>query len=49
MKSIKITQIKAEVKDLLIKASFNLPEDIISAVKGAIQGETSENAKIMLN
>ncbi len=49
MKSIKITEIKTEIKNLLIKASFNLPEDIISAVKSAIRGETSENARIMLN
>ena len=49
MKSIKITEIKTEIKNLLIKASFNLPEDIISAVKSAIRGEISENARIMLN
>lgn len=49
MKSIKITEIKTEIKNLLIKASFNLPEDIISAVKSAIRCETNENARIMLN
>jgi fumarate hydratase subunit alpha len=49
MKSIKITEIKTELKNLLIKASFNLPEDIISAVKSAIRDETNENAKIRLN
>jgi fumarate hydratase subunit alpha len=49
MKSIKITEIKTEIKNLLIKASFNLPEDVISAVKSAIRGETSKNARIMLN
>jgi fumarate hydratase subunit alpha len=49
MKSIKITEIKIEIKNLLAKASFNLPEDIISAVKSAIRVETSENARIMLN
>jgi fumarate hydratase subunit alpha len=49
MKSIKITEIKTEIKNLLVKASFNLPEDIISAVKSAIRGEISENARIMLN
>jgi len=49
MRNIKITQIITEVKKLLIKASFELPEDILSALKHAREIETGANAKAVLD
>ncbi|MBM3714025.1 MAG: fumarate hydratase, partial [Actinobacteria bacterium] len=49
MRNIKITQIIEEVKKLLIKASFELPEDILSALKHAREIETGTNAKAVLD
>jgi len=49
MRNIKITQIITEVKKLLIKASFELPEDILSALKHAREIETGTNAKAVLD
>jgi hypothetical protein len=37
MKNIKITKIKKAIKNLLVKANFELPEDIIEAVKKDLQ------------
>lgn len=48
MKSIKITKITAEVKKLLIEASFNLPGDILRALEGAVKTETCAGAKKIL-
>ncbi len=44
MRSIKITTITREARKLLIEASFNLPRDIIKAVKDAVKKETSTGA-----
>jgi fumarate hydratase subunit alpha len=49
MRNIKISQIIAEVKNLLIKASFYLPDDIVAAVKEARENDTSQNAKAILD
>jgi fumarate hydratase subunit alpha len=48
MRSIEITKIKEELKKLLIKASFNLPDDIIKAVRDAVDKETAPEAKEVL-
>ncbi|MDD3819350.1 MAG: fumarate hydratase [Actinomycetota bacterium] len=48
MKSIKITTITEEVKKLLIKANFNLPLDIIEAVKNAAGEEKNCRAREIL-
>jgi fumarate hydratase subunit alpha len=48
MGNIKITTVTKEVKKLLIEASFNLPDDIIKAVKSAVKKETSARAKKIL-
>ncbi len=48
MRSIKITRITEELKKLLIKASFNLPDDIIKAVRDAVDKETAPEAKEVL-
>jgi fumarate hydratase subunit alpha len=48
MKSIEITTITREVKKLLIEASFNLPDDIKSALKAASLRETGPRAKRIL-
>src|SRR4030065_936994 len=44
MKNIKITTITEEIRKLLIKASFDLPDDIIEAVKNAVKKEKSHRA-----
>jgi len=49
MKSIEITTITKEVRKLLIEASFNLPDDIKSALKVAASRETSPRAKKILD
>jgi len=49
MKNIEITAITREVKKLLIKASFNLPNDILKAVKMAAARETCNRAREILN
>ena len=49
MKNIEITTITGEVKRLLTKASFNLPHDIIKAVKTAARRETCTRAREILN
>lgn len=49
MKSIEIITITKEVKKLLIEASFNLPDDIKSALKAASSRETDLRAKKILN
>ena len=48
MKNIKISQIKKTVKNLLIKANFYLPEDIVDGLKKAIELETGQVALSML-
>ena len=48
MKNIKISQIKKTVKNLLIKANFYLPEDIVDSLKKAIELETGKVALSML-
>ncbi|MBM3699745.1 MAG: fumarate hydratase [Actinobacteria bacterium] len=49
MRNIKITEIKNSLKVLLIKASFELPGDILDAVKAARSIETSRSAQSMLD
>lgn len=49
MKNIKITDLKNQVKELLIKASFYLPDDIIQSVKTARGKETNPTAVKMLD
>jgi fumarate hydratase subunit alpha len=49
MKNIKITKITEEIRKLLIKASFNLPDDILEAVKDALKIEESHRAVEILN
>lgn len=48
MKNIKITTITEEIRKLLIKASFNLPDDITEAVKNAVKKEKSHRAREIL-
>lgn len=48
MKNIKITTITEEIRKLLIKASFNLPDDIIEALNNALAAETESGAKKIL-
>jgi len=48
MGNIKTTTIINEVKRLLVEASFNLPCDVIEAVKSAAKKEISERAKEIL-
>ncbi|NQT66306.1 MAG: fumarate hydratase, partial [Actinobacteria bacterium] len=48
MRNIETTTIIKEAKRLLIEASFNLPCDIIEAVKSAAKKEISERAKKIL-
>ncbi len=49
MRNIKITEIKNRLKSLLIKASFELPDDILDAVKAARRIETSQPAQSILD
>ena len=48
MRNIKTTTIIKEAKRLLIEASFNLPCDVIEAVKSAAKKEISKRAKKIL-
>jgi len=49
MKNIKITNLKNQVKNLLIEASFYLPDDIIESIKAARRRETNPIALKMLD
>ena len=49
MKNIKITNLKNQVKNLLVEASFFLPDDIIWSIKAARQRETNPVASRMLD
>ncbi len=49
MKNIKITNLKNQVKNLLIEASFYLPDDIIQAIKAAREREANPVASKMLD
>lgn len=49
MKNIKITNLKNQVKNLLIEASFFLPDDIIRSIKAARERETNPVASRMLD
>ena len=49
MRNIKITEIKNRLKNLLVKASFELPDDILDAVKAARSIETSQPAQKILD
>jgi len=49
MKNIKITNLKNQVKNLLIEASFYLPDDIIQSIKTARERETNPVAIKMLD
>jgi fumarate hydratase subunit alpha len=49
MRNIKITEIKSNLKNLLVKASFELPADILDAVKSARGIETSLAARSILD
>ena len=49
MKNIKITNLKNQVKNLLIEASFYLPDDIMQSIKAARQRETNPVASKMLD
>ena len=49
MRSIKTKTIRNEVSRLLLEASFNLPCDIVEAIKNARKIETDSNAKKVLD
>ena len=49
MKNIKITNLKNQVKNLLIEASFCLPDDIIQSIKAARERELNPVASRMLD
>ena len=49
MQIIKISEVKKEVQRMLVKASFDLPQDIIDAIKRFSREETSLTAKEILN
>jgi fumarate hydratase subunit alpha len=49
MKTIKIIKIKKQVQKLINKASFNLPEDVINAIKNAYLIERNQTAKKILS
>jgi fumarate hydratase subunit alpha len=48
MRNIKITEIKNRLKKLLVKASFELPDDVLDAVKAARSIETATTAQNIL-
>ncbi len=48
MRKIKTSEIKKKTKQLLIKANFTLPDDIIFAVNSALKEEVDQRAKIIL-
>jgi fumarate hydratase subunit alpha len=48
MKSIEITKIKNKAAQLIAKASFELPADIIGAIKYSLDAETGKSAKEVL-
>jgi fumarate hydratase subunit alpha len=49
MKIIKIIEIKNKLKKLINDASFNLPPDILNAIREACTKERSQNARKILN
>jgi len=49
MQIVKISEVKKEAQRLLVKASFNLPHDIIGAIKKFRREETSATAKKILD
>lgn len=49
MQAIEISEIKREVQNLLLKASFNLPQDIVEAIKNARSKETGLVARKILD
>lgn len=49
MKNIKNTTIINKAKELIIKANFQLPGDILASLKKAYEKETSPNARIALD
>jgi fumarate hydratase subunit alpha len=49
MKNIKITNLKSQVKNLLIEANFYLPDDIIQSIKAAREREANPVASRMLD
>lgn len=49
MIAVKISEIKKEIKNLIKKASFNLPPDIVTAIKNSLREETSLRAKEVLS
>ncbi len=49
MRTIKTSEIKKIAQELLVKASFDLPEDIVEAIKKAKEAETSPKAVEMLD
>ncbi|MBN1298951.1 MAG: fumarate hydratase [Actinobacteria bacterium] len=49
MKNIKTAEIKKQIKKLLVKASFELPEDILGAIRSAKLSETSKTAISILD
>ena len=48
MREIEASQITSAVKQLFIKASYHLPEDVKNALLKAIQNETTNAAKQVL-
>ncbi|MFO7929743.1 MAG: fumarate hydratase [Candidatus Humimicrobiaceae bacterium] len=48
MKNIEITKIKEKIKQLIVKASFNLPEDIREALEEAYNTEPNTTARKIL-
>lgn len=48
MREINVSRIKRAVEELCLKANFELREDILKALKGALKKETSSRAKGML-
>jgi len=48
MKSIKNIKIRNKVSELILKASFELPSDILLGLKKALKRETSSNARTVL-
>lgn len=49
MRNIKITEIKNRLRSLLVKASFELPDDILDAIKAARAIEISQPAQSILD
>ncbi len=49
MKKIDVSQIRQTVRELCLKANFELRSDILKALKGALRKETNPRAKSILN